>query len=245
MPLLKYYDTATSQWLPILAGAKGETGDTGPIGPQGPAGLGSVAVSSPITNSGTSTSAVIGINQSALSLDTARITSGRFTAARLPVGSVAQVVSTTKRDLWAVSADPVGFYEVGGYSASITPSSAGSKILVRGMIHVSSWYWEIQGRILRNGTTITDAIGNARGSRARATFTQNLYEGTGSVRNSWAPVTFEYLDSPGTTSSVSYSVALGTYGYGLVGVNYNVYSDPDTADYFATPISTITLMEIL
>jgi hypothetical protein len=61
MPLLKYYDAATSTWLPILAGAKGETGDTGPVGPQGPAGLGSVAVTSPITNSGTSTSAVIGI----------------------------------------------------------------------------------------------------------------------------------------------------------------------------------------
>jgi microcystin-dependent protein len=40
MPLLKYYDTTTSQWLPILAGAKGETGDTGAVGPQGPAGLG-------------------------------------------------------------------------------------------------------------------------------------------------------------------------------------------------------------
>ncbi len=40
MALLKYYDTATSQWLPILTGAKGETGNTGPTGPQGPEGLG-------------------------------------------------------------------------------------------------------------------------------------------------------------------------------------------------------------
>jgi hypothetical protein len=64
MPLLKYYDPATSQWLPILAGAKGDTGLTGPTGATGatgPAGLGSVAVTAPITNAGTSTAAVIGI----------------------------------------------------------------------------------------------------------------------------------------------------------------------------------------
>jgi hypothetical protein len=35
MPLLKYYDTVTSQWLPILTGAKGDTGEPGPTGPQG------------------------------------------------------------------------------------------------------------------------------------------------------------------------------------------------------------------
>jgi microcystin-dependent protein len=35
MPLLKYYDITTSQWLPILAGAKGDTGDIGPQGIQG------------------------------------------------------------------------------------------------------------------------------------------------------------------------------------------------------------------
>lgn len=66
MPLLKYYDAATSQWLPILAGAKGDTGETGPAGPTGPAGLGSVAVTAPITNAGTSTAAVIGIDLSSV-----------------------------------------------------------------------------------------------------------------------------------------------------------------------------------
>jgi hypothetical protein len=42
-------------------GLTGPTGDTGPEGPQGPAGLGTVAVTAPITNTGTSTDAVIGI----------------------------------------------------------------------------------------------------------------------------------------------------------------------------------------
>ena len=159
-------------------------------------------------------------------------------------GHVVQVAHGVKRDTWSVSGNATSFYEVSGYSVSITPKSATSKILVSGMIHVSSWYWEIQGRIYRNGAVITDAIGDVRGSRSRATFTQNLYEGTGSVRNSWASVAFEYLDSPNTTSPVTYSVALNGYGSGLVGVNRNVYGDTDSADYFANPISTITVMEI-
>jgi hypothetical protein len=78
MPLLKYYDTVTSQWVPILTGAKGDTGDVGPTGPEGPAGLGSVAVTSPITNSGTSTSAVVGLDYSALQYGRNVIINGAF-----------------------------------------------------------------------------------------------------------------------------------------------------------------------
>jgi hypothetical protein len=47
-------------------GLTGPTGATGPEGPQGPAGLGTVAVTAPITNTGTSTDAVIGIDTSGL-----------------------------------------------------------------------------------------------------------------------------------------------------------------------------------
>ena len=57
MATLKYYDTATSEWKTLIVGAKGEQGDPGS---QGPSGI--VSVSSPITNSGTSTEANIGID---------------------------------------------------------------------------------------------------------------------------------------------------------------------------------------
>jgi hypothetical protein len=158
-------------------------------------------------------------------------------------GHVVQVVQGIKKDTWSVSGNATTFYEVSGYSVSITPKSTTSKILVSGMIHISSWYWEIQGRIYRNGSVITDAIGDARGSRPRATFTQNLFQGS-VARSSWASANFEYLDSPNTTSTITYSVALNGYGDGLVGVNRNVADDPDFTDYFANPISTITVMEI-
>jgi hypothetical protein len=69
MPLLKYYDKTTSQWLPILAGAKGETGDTGATGATGPQGLPGtsiVNVTSPIVNTGTTSDAVIALDQGGL-----------------------------------------------------------------------------------------------------------------------------------------------------------------------------------
>jgi hypothetical protein len=159
-------------------------------------------------------------------------------------GHVIQVAYGIKKDTWSAAGTATGYYEISGYSATLTPKSTTSKILVTGVIHASSWYWEIQGRIYRNGSVIDDATGNARGSRTRATFSQTLYQGTGSVRDSWASIPFQYLDSPNTTSPVTYSLALNGYGTGTLGVNYNAYSDPDSSDYYANPISTITAMEI-
>jgi hypothetical protein len=81
MATLKYYDTATSEWKTLIVGAKGEKGDTGDqgetglTGPEGPVGLGSVSVTAPITNSGTSTEANIGIDLT----DIAPIASPTFT----------------------------------------------------------------------------------------------------------------------------------------------------------------------
>lgn len=57
-----------------VPGPTGATGATGPsvTGPQGPSGV--VSVTGPITNSGTSTAAIIGINQSSLSIANTQVT---------------------------------------------------------------------------------------------------------------------------------------------------------------------------
>ncbi len=159
-------------------------------------------------------------------------------------GHVLQVQYGVKKDTWSSSSNGTSFYEVSGYSVSISPQSATSKILVTGTIHISSGYWEIQGRLYRNGVAIDDALGNARGSRTRTTFCQTLYSGGGGTRDSYAPVTFQYLDSPNTTAATTYSVGLNGYSTYTIGVNYNVYGDPDSSDYYGQSISTITAMEI-
>jgi hypothetical protein len=54
------------------AGVQGATGATGATGAQGSSGV--ISVTSPITNSGSSSSAVLGINQSLLSISQAQVT---------------------------------------------------------------------------------------------------------------------------------------------------------------------------
>jgi hypothetical protein len=56
MPNLKVYNTSTEAWEYLVVGKQG------PTGPQGPSGV--VSVTAPITNTGTSSSANIGINLS-------------------------------------------------------------------------------------------------------------------------------------------------------------------------------------
>lgn len=66
------------QGIQGLKGDKGDTGDTGATGatgatgPQGPSGV--IAVTAPITNSGTSTSATLGINQALLTIAPSQVT---------------------------------------------------------------------------------------------------------------------------------------------------------------------------
>ncbi len=116
------------------------------------------------------------------------------TTTGFPAGSVLQVVqATTSTEVSTSSAAPT--YVDTGLSASITPSSASSKILV-----------------CVNHGTITKSAGNAnnrvflrllRGSTEISLFGNGLnYTATAlQVRSS---ASFAYLDSPATTSSTTY-----------------------------------------
>lgn len=75
MSQLKFYNSATSAWEPVIVGATGPTGPTGPSGSNGISGTsGVISVTGPITNSGTSTEAVLGLNQSVLSISQSQVT---------------------------------------------------------------------------------------------------------------------------------------------------------------------------
>ena len=56
-------------------------------------------------------------------------------------------------------------------------------------------------------------------------------------------VAYNYLDSPATTSQVSYGISLNGYSTYPIYVNRSYY-DYDQNDYYGCPISTITLLEI-
>lgn len=156
-------------------------------------------------------------------------------------GSVLQIQQSVLTTTWTGGGGGTTWYTT-PLSVTLTPKNASSKFLVEVSASIGSGYWEIQGRLRRNQTAI--GIGDARGTRARATFVDNRYEGTGSVRNSWGTVTASYLDAPATTSDCTYDLQLNGYATNTIGLNYNPYTDPDNTDYFATPISTLTVTEI-
>jgi hypothetical protein len=150
-------------------------------------------------------------------------------------GNVIQVVSTAKTDTW--SATTQTFTDITGLSVTITPSSSSSKILV--LLDLACGVEASNAalpRILRNGTAIY--VGDAAGSRPQASgqaYTGNAYAmvRSGSI----------YLDSPATTSAVTYKAQLRSTGLVIQYVN-QTGRDANDPNYDARGASSITVMEI-
>ena len=133
------------------------------------------------------------------SLNTAAVTStalasGVPTRAQLPAGSVLQVVQGTTATQTSTTSNS---FQSTGLTASITPSSASNKVLV---IATSTFV----------GTTLTDIITAIfRGDTSTGTNVSgsNLSTKYNSQASENASVTNQYLDSPSTTSSQTYTFA--------------------------------------
>ena len=165
-----------------------------------------------------------------------------ITATNMYSGSILQVVQTIKKDVFSGGGAPTTFYTVTGFTANITPQFSTSKILIMANMSLGSGYWEVQGNLLRNGSNIADSQGTARGSRLPVSFSCNQYYG-GVYGFNFFDVNYLYLDSPATTSEVSYGISLNGYSTYGVYMNRTGY-DLDSADYYGCPSSTITAMEI-
>ena len=145
-----------------------------------------------------------------------------------------QIVQTVKTDTFTLASST--YTLVTGMSVSITPVSTSSKILILcdlklcGQAAVTT----TSARLMRNSTVIY--AGDASSSRAQA-MVQN-YWNTDYTSPSTGGV---YLDSPGTTSTTTYSIQIKSEGQ-TVYVN-RTQSDRDAlAD--ARTASSITVMEI-
>ena len=153
-------------------------------------------------------------------------------------GGIIQVKSVTKTDPFDTLS--TSYTDVTGLAVSITPTRADSKILVT--YHTNACMEDIAHvgalRLMRDSTPIF--IGDAAGSRTRASnFVKNLSGGAIETHN----YSGQHLDSPATTSSVTYKIQ----GLTLVaGRQLNVnksYADTDGATQARTA-SSITVMEI-
>jgi hypothetical protein len=170
-----------------------------------------------------------------VSVNASVATVGTLPTARLPVGSVLQVVSNTKIDTFSTTSS--SYVDVTGLFVTITPTSATSKILITGLVNFGASADVGFFRLVRNSTAI--CVGTASGNRIAAT--AQMRNNTDSADSDAASVNF--LDSPGTTSTVTYKIQAASTAGGYTTRFNSAADDLDQANRGRTA-STITVMEI-
>ena len=154
-----------------------------------------------------------------------------ITPSDLPAGSVLQVVSTTLTGTLTTSSST--FTDLTGFSLSITPSSENSKILV--MVAITGTGTNVNGStdtgvaLLRGSTQIAMGVGG--GAQFTALLSNRELGSNAHTLN----VAVNHLDSPSTTSVVTYKLQ-GRASAGTLYINRTVTG--------TTSVSTITLMEV-
>ena len=152
----------------------------------------------------------------------------------LPTGSVLQVVQTTKTDTFSTASS---YTSVTGLSASITPSSSTSKILVTVSLGaLSATNSSFKMGMYRGATPIY--VGDAAGSRPQASAQSQTTNNYQAMFGAWS-----YLDSPATTSSTTYQVYIGSNGTATLYLN-RTDRDTNSSSEDARSASSIILMEI-
>ena len=154
--------------------------------------------------------------------------------------AIGQVVSTTKTDTYYALTN--SWTDIPSFSITLTPSSASSKFMVFVNVKASVTPNQVGAfRLVRNGTLVGNGVpaGNRPAAFARiinvdSAFAQ-MYE-----------VSHSYLDSPSTTSAVTYKVQmknLTTNGDQFMTIN-RVPSDNDSG-LNARLASTISAIEVV
>jgi len=150
-------------------------------------------------------------------------------------GKVLQVLQSVKTDTFSTTS--TSYVDITGLTVSITPSSTSSKILV--MYNTSGG---IAGdiahgyiNIFRDGTelvNVTSASNREGGMNVFNVATQQQ-----------PSVSVYYLDSPSSTSSLTYQIKVKSSNGSAVYVNRSA-RDIDNNQYDGRSISTVTVMEV-
>jgi len=142
-------------------------------------------------------------------------------------GKVLQVVQTNKSDMASSSSQT--YADISGLSVNITPSSSSNKILISFFTQVSTNNHDAQIRLLRDSTEIVGSgASNDNGTVNARTYQGDLINTMGTM----------YLDSPSTTSQITYKLQW------RLNVAQTVYLNRRMGDTAFSTISNITAMEV-
>ena len=190
----------------------------------------------PVANGGTglttlgTAAQVLRVNSGATALEFGTVATGAN------AGEIIQVVSTTKVDTFSQSATTT-FADVTGLSVSITPASASNKVLITGYVNGANLSgYKVAFRLLRDSTAIGG--GTAVGSRQ-----SSIGNGDPGNTNSVEAIPINFLDSPNTTSAITYKIQM--ISHSPTGYVNRTYDDNDSNEaYGVRSSSTITVMEV-
>jgi len=151
-------------------------------------------------------------------------------------GKILQVLNSNKTDAYTTT--NTAYQIPSGLSVVITPSSTSSKILVMATTQfaIDADTGHGYATLQRDGTAILQ--GDAAGSRPRVYVAQNNFGNN-------APPNYQLvaLDSPSTTSAVTYSLGVRSSNGTTLYLNRSV-RDADTSGYDGRSASTIIVMEV-
>jgi hypothetical protein len=156
-------------------------------------------------------------------------------SSNLPAGTVLQVLQTVKTDTFSSTSS--SWTDITGLSVSITPSSTSSKILVMYSLMTGMQTSQFPLiRIARNSTGI--AIGDAYASSSQVTTSAWP---SGAV-NATDIQSMQFLDSPSSTSAITYSMQTRSDASQTFYLNRNTRDNGNS--YEPRSVSSITAMEI-
>lgn len=151
-------------------------------------------------------------------------------------GKILQVVSTTKTDTSSMTGETPT--DIAGFTVTITPSSASSKIMIFACINHGGTSAGYPGFNLFRGTTeICVGTYGTASNRQLTTGASNVdsHKLTSSI--------LHFLDSPNTTSAVTYKVQMSTYSTQTIWINRPL-STSTGYNYTMGSTSTITAQEV-
>jgi len=164
-------------------------------------------------------------------------------SALLAGGISSNVVQVVKTDTFTTSLSASVFTNVTGMSATITPSATSSKILiiVQGVASVDANGFGPRFRL--TGGNSGNFVGAAAGSRPQAA--SGLFGGATTQEGEAADAgLIVYLDSPSTSSPVTYQLQIANGGEGTRAVFFNRTQNDGNTLRNARYASSITLVEV-
>ena len=165
---------------------------------------------------------------------------GSGTLAVGDTGKILQVVQAVKTD--TASSNTATFADLSGLSVSITPASTSNKILVSCNIHVSGRQDSFQAfKVFRDSTAI--GLGTAgSNNQTNASFGTQCIN-TGSAQYGLRTGNFEFLDTPSSTSALTYKIQWASVYQSYTSYINRPYSVNDqTFNIYAS--SSITVYEV-